>query len=66
MAAPAPGFIGFAVGRTVFWDPLIDLRDKKITREAAVNEISRRYQDFVNVFEQAGTSRKVKERGKVA
>src|SRR5262249_26594694 len=23
-AAPVPGFIGFAVGRTVFWDPLID------------------------------------------
>jgi 5-dehydro-2-deoxygluconokinase len=65
-AAPVPGFIGFAVGRTVFWDPLVELRDKKITREAAVKEISRRYQDFVKVFEQAGNSRKVKERGKVA
>src|SRR5215467_4839505 len=50
-AAPVPGFIGFAVGRTAFWDPLVNLRDKKITREAAVNEISRRYQEFVGVFE---------------
>jgi myo-inositol catabolism protein IolC len=50
-AAPVPGFIGFAVGRTVFWDPLMELRDKKITREAAVSQISRRYQEFVNLFE---------------
>jgi myo-inositol catabolism protein IolC len=27
-AAKIPGFIGFAVGRTVFWDPLIDWRAK--------------------------------------
>jgi myo-inositol catabolism protein IolC len=52
-AAPVPGFIGFAVGRTVFWDPLMELRDKKITREAAVSQISRRYQEFVNLFEAA-------------
>src|SRR6516164_9035330 len=33
-AAQVPGFIGFAVGRTVFWDPLVELRDKKTTRAA--------------------------------
>ena len=46
-----PGFIGFAVGRTSFWDPLVDWRGKKITREAAVAEIARRYQEFVEIFE---------------
>jgi 5-dehydro-2-deoxygluconokinase len=50
-AAGVPGFIGFAVGRTSFWNPLIDLRAKKITREAAVAEIERRYREFVDVFE---------------
>ena len=50
-AAAVPGFIGFAVGRTSFWDPLVDWRGKKITREAAVAEIARRYQEFVEVFE---------------
>lgn len=65
-AAQVPGFIGFAVGRTVFWDPLVNLRDKKITREAAVNEIRRRYQEFVRVFEQAHPSRRMEDRGKVA
>lgn len=65
-AAQVPGFIGFAVGRTVFWDPLVAWRDKKIPRDAAVNEISRRYQEFAKVFEQARTSPGIKERGKVA
>jgi myo-inositol catabolism protein IolC len=57
-AAPVPGFIGFAVGRTAFWDPLVAWRDKKVTRESAVEEISRRYQEFVNIFETARASRK--------
>jgi myo-inositol catabolism protein IolC len=61
-AAPVPGFIGFAVGRTVFWDPLVAMRDKKITREAAVSEISRRYQEFVNIFEEARDASKVDRR----
>src|SRR6266852_1094196 len=52
-AAPVPGFIGFAVGRTTFWDPLVDLRAKKTSREAAVTEIARRYREWVNIFEKA-------------
>jgi len=52
-AAAVPGFIGFAVGRTSFWGPLIDLRAQKITREAAVAEIARRYREFVDIFENA-------------
>jgi myo-inositol catabolism protein IolC len=50
-ASTVPGFIGFAVGRTSFWNPLIDWRSKKITRDAAVAEISRRYRQFVEIFE---------------
>jgi myo-inositol catabolism protein IolC len=50
-ASTVPGFIGFAVGRTSFWNPLIDWRSKKITRDTAVAEISRRYQQFVEIFE---------------
>jgi len=52
-AASVPGFIGFAVGRTDFWDPLIAWRAKKSTREDAVSEIARRYREFVDIFEQA-------------
>jgi myo-inositol catabolism protein IolC len=53
VAAGVPGFIGFAVGRTDFWEPLVSWRDKKITREAAVTEIARHYREFVNLFESA-------------
>jgi myo-inositol catabolism protein IolC len=52
-AAHTPGFIGFAVGRTTFWDPLVDMRAKKMTRDAAVTEIARRYREWVDIFEKA-------------
>jgi 5-dehydro-2-deoxygluconokinase len=57
-AAAVPGFIGFAVGRTDFWDPLVAWRDHKTPREAAVAEIARRYRHFVDLFEgaRAGTN----------
>jgi myo-inositol catabolism protein IolC len=53
IAAGVPGFVGFAVGRTVFWDPLVAWRAKKMTREEAIAEISRRYREFVDIFEKA-------------
>jgi 5-dehydro-2-deoxygluconokinase len=53
IAATVSGFIGFAVGRTDFWEPLVEWRAKKGTREAAVNEIARRYREFVDIFEKA-------------
>ncbi len=52
-AARVSGFIGFAVGRTVFWEPLVEMRDKKISREAAVAEVARRYQALEDTFEKA-------------
>jgi myo-inositol catabolism protein IolC len=52
-AAEVKGFIGFAVGRTDFWEPLVSYRAEKITREAAVAEIARRYREFVGIFEKA-------------
>ena len=51
-ASGVPGFIGFAVGRTSFWDALVNWRAKKITREQAVNDIARRYREFVQIFEE--------------
>jgi len=52
-AGGVPGFIGFAVGRTSFWEPLVSFRAGKITRNAAVDEIARRYREFVDIFESA-------------
>jgi len=41
------------LGSTVFWEPLVKSRAKKITREAAVAEIGRRYREFIDIFENA-------------
>ena len=52
-AASVPGFIGFAVGRTDFWDPLVAWRDKKSSRDEAVAAIADHYSNFVQEFETA-------------
>ncbi len=52
-AAGVPGFIGFAIGRTDFWQPLVDWRDGKIARETAVTQIANEYRGFIDDFESA-------------
>ncbi len=52
-AAGVDGFIGFAVGRTDFWDPLVGLREGRLTRDAAVSSIAAHYREFVDLFETA-------------
>jgi 5-dehydro-2-deoxygluconokinase len=52
-AAAVPGFIGFAVGRTSFWDPLVAWRDKEASVEEAAAEIANRYCQWVAIFEKA-------------
>ena len=53
IAAAIPGFVGFAIGRTVFWDPLVAWRSKQATRDQTVTKIARRYREFVGLFERA-------------
>jgi 5-dehydro-2-deoxygluconokinase len=49
-AAGVPGFIGFAVGRTTFWNALVGWRDGRTTREAAIAEVTRRYTRWCQLF----------------
>lgn len=55
-AAGVAGFIGFAVGRTTFWEPLIAWREQRSSRDAAVADIARRYRQWADVFEKARAS----------
>jgi 5-dehydro-2-deoxygluconokinase len=55
-AAGVPGFIGFAVGRTTFWEPLIAWREQKSSQDDASAEIARRYRQWVDVFAKAQAS----------
>src|SRR5215470_14647059 len=52
IAARVPGFIGFAVGRTVFWDPLVAWHAGKATPEQAAAQVAGRYREFVDLFEE--------------
>jgi myo-inositol catabolism protein IolC len=52
-AAAVPGFIGFAVGRTTFWDALVSYRAGTLTRDEAVARIAASYREWVDLFEKA-------------
>ncbi len=52
-AAKVEGFIGFAVGRTTFWDALVAYRAQTLTRAEAVAQIARRLREWIDVFEHA-------------
>jgi myo-inositol catabolism protein IolC len=56
IAATVPGYVGFAIGRTVFWDPLVAWRSRQATRDQTVAEIARRYREFANLFERKHAS----------
>ncbi len=50
VGAKIEGVIGFAVGRTVFWDALKGHKDKKHDRAAAVQQIAENYKGFVDLW----------------
>jgi len=50
-AAPVEGFIGFAIGRSIWWDPLKAYVDGKIERSAGAAKIAENYLRFVEVYE---------------
>jgi myo-inositol catabolism protein IolC len=50
-AAPIDGFIGFAIGRSIWWDALKAFLAKELERDAAASEIAEQYLHFVQVYE---------------
>jgi myo-inositol catabolism protein IolC len=50
-ASPVRGFIGFAIGRSIWWDALKAFLDNGLDREAAAAQIADNYLHFVNVYE---------------
>jgi myo-inositol catabolism protein IolC len=53
VGARTKGVIGFAVGRTTFWQPLVDLKDGKTSRAQAVSRIAGNYHRIYQLFVQA-------------
>jgi len=52
-AAPVDGFVGFAIGRSIWWDSLKGFLDGSIAREDASDRIAANYLRFVEVYEGA-------------
>jgi len=55
-AAPVDGFIGFAIGRSIWWDPLKAYVDGKIERSAGARKIAENFLRFVSVYERSKSS----------
>lgn len=51
VGATMPGIIGFAVGRTIFWQPLVELKAGTISQDEAVEKIALNYADFVSLWQ---------------
>jgi myo-inositol catabolism protein IolC len=52
-AAPVEGFVGFAIGRSIWGDPLKQFLAGSVDREAAAEQIGRSYMRFVRVYQDA-------------
>jgi 5-dehydro-2-deoxygluconokinase len=51
VGAKISGIIGFAVGRTIFWQPLADHKAGTISKDEAIERIAQNYADFVNLWQ---------------
>jgi 5-dehydro-2-deoxygluconokinase len=56
VAAGVEGFVGFAIGRSIWWDALKSFLDKSLDREAAAAQIADNYLQFINIYERQGVT----------
>jgi myo-inositol catabolism protein IolC len=56
VAAPVEGFVGFAIGRSIWWDALKGYLDDSLEREAAATQIAENYLRFIRVYEEQETA----------
>jgi myo-inositol catabolism protein IolC len=58
-AAPVEGFVGFAIGRSIWWDSLKGFLAGDVEREAAAEQIADNYLRFIKVYDDAEASARV-------
>jgi myo-inositol catabolism protein IolC len=59
VAAPVEGFVGFAIGRSIWWDALKGFLEGSLDREAAADQIADNYLRFIKVYDDAEQSARV-------
>jgi 5-dehydro-2-deoxygluconokinase len=52
-AAPVDGFVGFAIGRSIWWNALKGYVDGVLERDLAAQQIADNYLRFIRVYEHA-------------
>jgi myo-inositol catabolism protein IolC len=55
-AAAVDGFVGFAIGRSIWWDALKGFLDGSVQRDAAAQQIADNYLRFIRVYEEQETA----------
>jgi 5-dehydro-2-deoxygluconokinase len=58
-AAPVPGFVGFAIGRSIWWDALKAFLAGDLERDAAAEKIAENYLRFIGVYDAAESGARV-------
>jgi myo-inositol catabolism protein IolC len=58
-AAPVEGFVGFAIGRSIWWDALKGFLAGELERGAAADQIADKYLRFVRVYDDAESGARV-------
>jgi 5-dehydro-2-deoxygluconokinase len=58
-AAPVEGFVGFAIGRSIWWDALKGFLGGDLERSAAAEQIAGKYLRFVEVYDEAESGARV-------
>ena len=53
MGAAVPGYQGFAIGRSIWWDGVAGWKDGDLTEEAAARQIAANFRRFIDVYEAA-------------
>jgi myo-inositol catabolism protein IolC len=50
-ASPVEGFVGFAIGRSIWWDALKGFLENGLPREQAATQIAENYLHFMHIYE---------------
>jgi 5-dehydro-2-deoxygluconokinase len=53
--AGVAGYIGFAIGRTIWWHGVEGFKDGSLSREMAVASIASNYRRFIDIYQKAGS-----------
>jgi myo-inositol catabolism protein IolC len=54
--AGVPGYVGFAIGRTIWWDAVNAFLAAELPREAAAERIAARYREMIDVYESVASA----------